>query len=401
VIYLYRTSWLKGNVAVLSLTQTIYVSANAIWIMFFSLFLKDLGLSELELGYIFSIEAIVISVFLFIGGRIADIIGRKKTIIYGSIIFTSGPIIMSLGSTIQLVLLGYYIFFAGAGISSSAISILVLESSPSKSQGIAYMFVHRALPSLPPAITILIGGYLYEHGLFTISLLLASMCFSVIVIMNIFMLQETLSKNRNSLDHHDYTKKETKRLFLDKKLFLIIIIFGAYVTISNGLSWYIPIYLRNLGHSAVEYSYLISISTVAISIGSLLFGKLIDKFGPIKIATILWFIISVFSYAFSIQTYLIALILLYSIWSFFSTGITPIPSILIKNNYPQNVRTSALGTYRAFIRIISIFGPVTVGYITYYGADKPFLLLSGISLMSILILKITSRRYIYERFEEY
>lgn len=386
--------------------------------MFFSLFLKDLGLSELQLGYVFSSETLITSIFILVGGKLADIIGRKKTIVSGSIIFSTGPLIMSLVNTIPLVLLGYFIFFAGAGISSAAVSILVLESSPPKSQGIAYMFVHRALPSLPPAITILIGGYLYDHGLFPISLLLAALSFLIIAIINLLLLQETLPINKNnSKNNPDHThtkskskskikiknknenKEKNKKLLLDKRLSLIIILFGPYIAISNGLSWYIPIYLRSLGHSATEYSYLISLSTIAISIGSLIFGKLIDTFGPIKMTAVLWSVISASCYAFSFQSPLIILISLYSIWAFFSTGISPVPSILIKNSFPQNERTYALATYRALIRASSILGPTIIALSSLYGPDKPFLLLSTVSLLSIPLLKFISNQYSHMKYQ--
>jgi len=46
--------WLKENVFVLSVTQTIFVSANTFWIMFFPLWLSSLGISDIGVGRFFS-----------------------------------------------------------------------------------------------------------------------------------------------------------------------------------------------------------------------------------------------------------------------------------------------------------------------------------------------------------
>jgi len=379
--------WFKENVFVLSVTQTIFVSANTFWIMFFPLWLSSLGISDIGVGWIFTAGTVISSFSLFVGGRLADVYGRKKIIVIGSMTYTTSILIILFFKNVFGSTFGYLIYCLGTGLFGPAVTIMLMESSPQEVRGTAYAFATRTLPSLPPALLAPLGGYFFDKGMYDVSLLVAFLSFAIITLIYMLFLRETLPKNK-STETSVYIKQSSPTV-LNKFLALIILAFGIDILTTRGLNWYIPLFLAKFGYSAFEYSIFISTSTIAITVGSLISGRLTDRIGPVKTATTSWILVTITVYLFAIIPSCPSVaILLYTAWKFVGMISYTAPAILINEYYGQEKKSTAMGIYTSLIRVMTIIGPLLTTYALFFGSKTPFILKSTLTLTSIFILHI-------------
>jgi MFS family permease len=68
-------------------------------------------------------------------GRLGDIIGRRKTILYGSLIFFVGGALQSAATGMPMMLLGRIIAGVGVGMLSTIVPVYQSEISPAHNRG--------------------------------------------------------------------------------------------------------------------------------------------------------------------------------------------------------------------------------------------------------------------------
>lgn len=68
-------------------------------------------------------------------GRLGDIIGRRKTILYGSMIFFVGGALQTLANGMSMMLLGRIVAGVGVGMLSTIVPVYQSEISPPHNRG--------------------------------------------------------------------------------------------------------------------------------------------------------------------------------------------------------------------------------------------------------------------------
>ncbi len=381
--------WLRGNVLVLSVTQTIFVSANTLWIVFFPLWLSFLGVDDIGIGLIFTVGTTTSALSIFAGGRLADVHGRRKVTVIGSLIYTPSILFILFLKNVLGSTLGYLTYCLGTGLAAPAITVMLMESSPQGTRGTSYAFASRVLPSLPPALLAPLGGYLFDKKMYGFSLLIAFFSFIFVTLIYLVFLKETLLKNEGI---KTFTHKRSSFNVLDKFLILIITAFGIDILTTRGINWYVPLFLKKFGYSAFRYGILISASTIAITIGSFVSGKLTDRIGPVRTATIDWILVAIVIYLFAFMSSCFTVaVLLYAVWKFVGMISYAAPALLINDHYDQKKRSTAMGVYTSLTRLVTLIGPPLTTYALFFGSRTPFIFKSILALVSITTLHIAVR----------
>ncbi|XP_041348553.1 proton myo-inositol cotransporter-like [Gigantopelta aegis] len=75
------------------------------------------------------------AVFALSSGYLADVFGRKKIIIFSSIAFATGAVIMGASPTKEILILGRLVAGVGIGFSMSTVSVYIAESAPAHNRG--------------------------------------------------------------------------------------------------------------------------------------------------------------------------------------------------------------------------------------------------------------------------
>ena len=120
----------------------------------------DLGFSQENLQWVISAYALVFGGFLLLGGRTADLLGRRRVFIAGTIIFTIGSLLCGLAwSDTSLIGARAIQGFGAAIVTPAALAILVRTFQEGRERNIA-LGAWGAVGGVGAAAGVLLGGVL-------------------------------------------------------------------------------------------------------------------------------------------------------------------------------------------------------------------------------------------------
>ncbi len=375
------TNFLNRNLKIITIINTVFVSANSLWIMFLPYFFKSVHLSGFMIGVIYGFSGLANALGRFFGGRLSTVVGIKYDIMIGYLMFSLWPIMFLTSYYIYGVVIGSF----GTGLVVPAKSMFVVEQT-NKRRGFTYMFVQRFLPSLFPALLLPVGAYLYYKNLFYVSLILGSLG----IVSTIPLLFKLNTKER---------KKNSKRI-LRSKIFvfprIIFILPFIFLVIAYSLdsfsssvfSWYIPLFLNIKGYGVLFYGVFSSLTTITIAFGSLFSGYLVDKLNPYRSLILLWIILSIIVFIFALANNIDIILITYLIWNTIDMIDTVAGPILIHDWFIKEKRTLAYGYFSGFIRIAGISGLFVSGLIVSISLTLPFLLKGIFNIVGAILIFI-------------
>jgi DHA1 family multidrug resistance protein-like MFS transporter len=369
--------FLRRNVLVMIVGNTITVSANSLWIMFMPYFFADVGITPFFIGMIFTAIAVSRAVTSLIGGRAADRFGRKPVISLGLLIYTGGSLVI-LASLIfaltmpsltgSLAAIGYMCMTAGGGFQGPASSMLLVESSPERRRGLSYMITSRVIPSIPPAALVLVGSSLYLNNQFWLALTLGF--FGLLSVLVLFSVG--LRETHSGMEEKQAESLISRHFRFDWFLILFITAFALDGISSSGLSWYVPIFV---GRSNLDlYGAMISVSTLVIAVSALVSGGFVDKIGTRAAIFGGWTLLAVTVFLFPFGTQPLEILVLYSIWAGLDMMDVSVPPLAVAERYPKEKRASILGAYSMSISLLGMAGPALISFSLLLGENVPFYL---------------------------
>ena len=148
--------WLA--LALLSVVQFMVVLDIAIVNVALPSIQVDLGFSQESLQWVISTYALVFGGFLLLGGRAADLLGRRRVFIAGLVVFTSGSLLAGLAWSEASLIGARGVQGLGAAIiSPAALSILTTTFSEGRERNVA-LGVWGAVGGFGAAAGVLLGG---------------------------------------------------------------------------------------------------------------------------------------------------------------------------------------------------------------------------------------------------
>ncbi len=155
-----RTKWLA--LALLCAVQFMVVLDVAIVNVALPSIQADLGFSQENLQWVISAYALVFGGFLLLGGRLADIIGRKRVFMAGLVIFSVGSLLCGLAWSDEALIASRALQGLGAAaITPSALSILTTTFAEGRERNIA-LGAWGAVGGVGAAAGVLLGGILTD-----------------------------------------------------------------------------------------------------------------------------------------------------------------------------------------------------------------------------------------------
>ncbi len=384
------------NIVVMAIGNTMTASANSLWIMFMPYFFTDVGITTFFIGIIFTGLLVSRAIASLFGGKAADRLGRRTVIIIGFAIYASGALII-LASLLYLAteptltgllsVIGYMWMMFGSGFQRPASSMLLIESSPKKHRGLSFMFTTRFLPSIPPAVLILVGTSLYLNNQFWLALTLGIFGLLAVLLLYIVFLKETHSGSVNIQQQQDTSKPLRPRL--DGFLILLVAAFALDGISSSGLSWYVPIFV---GRANLDfYGVMISVSTLVIAISALISGGLVDRIGTRAAILGGWSLLAITVVLFPFGTQLFEILILYSVWAGLDMVDMSVPPLAIAERYPKEKRASIMGTYSMSVTLLSMIGPALIAFGLLLGDNVPFYMKAIMNSVGVVLFIIATR----------
>ncbi|MBT3917810.1 MAG: MFS transporter, partial [Nitrosomonadales bacterium] len=200
--------------------------------------------SVFQIGLALGIYGLTQAIFQIPFGMLSDVVGRKKVIYFGLVLFIVGSLCAGLSNEIELIILGRAIQGAGAisAVLSALLADLTSDESRTKAMGIVGVSIGLTFALslvLSPVINQLIG----VSGIF---ILMGVLSFIAILVIK-FFITEVSNKKKTAINFSDF-------LFILKRWDLNRLNLGIFVLHATQISLFItiPYYLISRGGLPLE-----------------------------------------------------------------------------------------------------------------------------------------------------
>jgi benzoate transport len=369
--------------------------------------MKEWKISAALFGPVFSAATFGWMVGAAAIGSLADVIGRKKCLVYGSILFTLATLFVIWTTNVTSLIILRFITGVGIGAAVPPAIVLTSEFSPSRSKA--------------KSVTIMFSGFIFGGtlGSFIASWLIPAFGWHAMFVLGfiaplpiilalIYFLPEsarwlavkgTTEKHRQALiktikkldprlqidantefigDAETRKRKySVKQLFEGKFAVITTLLWIYYAVSSIGLFFFtawMPALFVQQGYSAADASYWNGVMRSCGVVGVLIVGFFLDK-TSFKWGAVWPLLCGIFTALTGTMTGMMFVVIA-SVASFFSNGEHSILTSLAPNLYPVSIRAQADSWAIAVARIGSIAGPLVGG----------ILISAGISLQNLFYL---------------
>lgn len=368
---------LKGNRNIYSL----YVVKTAKWFMLYMpiivLFYQENGLSLQDVLSLQAIYSVAIIILEIPSGYLADIWGRKNTIILGAILGTIGFSVYSFTSGFYGFLIAELILGIGQSFISGSDSALLydtLKANGNENKYVKYEGRVLSIGNFAETAAAIFGGFLAEISLRTPFYWQTAIAF-IAIPASLFLIEpKTQSKPINKGFKH-ILQIVNHSLFKSRELSINILYSAIIGCATLSMAWFLQAYLDDV-HGFSKYQIGIAWSVVNLTVGiSTIFAYKIEK--KVGMLGIVLIILVSISSAYIFLGLNSTIITFFVLWIFyFIRGIaTPVLKDYINRLCEPNVRATVLSVRNFVIRIFfACFGPFIGWFADIYSIQTAFTL---------------------------
>ncbi len=364
----------------------LYIIKVAKWFMLtmpiLMLFYQNMGFTAEESFQLKAFYSIAIVLFEIPSGYAADVLGRRKTIIIGSILGTLGFGIYSFFSGFYAFLAAEVILGIGQSFVSGADSALLYDSLKADGNEDQYLKLEGrnfSVGNFSEAIAGFAGGALAEISLRTPFFFQTGIAF--IAIPAAFLLKEPTRFTRNVKAGWKDIWNIVKYAILKNKSLRYNILYSAIIgSATLTMAWIYPVYLSQLNFKEIEIGFSSTVLNLAVGFTTLFAYKIERRLQP-------KFTILTFTLVITIM--FIALGFINSAWAillllvfYINRGVaTPVLKDYINRITSSDMRATVLSLRALLIRMnFAILAPL-LGYLTdTYTLNQAFIII-GIVFM--------------------
>ena len=348
-----------------------------------TLFYQENGLGMKDVLLLQGVYSVAIVVLEIPSGYFADIWGRKRTLIIGSVLGVLGFAIYSFTAGFWGFLIAELILGVGQSFISGSDSALLYDTLKEENREDEYVKLEGRVLSIgnfAETIAAIVGGFLAEISLRTPFIIQTFI--AMIAVPAAFTLVEPYRKLEIN-DRWKSTILTLKNTILKNKEMQILIIFTAFIgTATLTMAWFIQPYLKEiLNLSISEIGITLAILNLIVGLTSLIAYKIENVIGKrYSLLLIIIGISSTYILMGNIQHWsiLIAIALFY-----FTRGIaTPVLKDYINRISTSDIRATVLSVRNFAIRVVfALFGTFLGWYSDFYSIQSA-LVLAGVIIFS-------------------
>ncbi len=348
------------------------------------LFYSDLGLSELEMFQLKAFYSISIVIFEIPSGYIADVIGRRKTLIIGSILGTFGFAIYSLYSGYWAFMAAEIILGLGQSFISGADSALLYDSLKADNREndyVKYEGRNFSVGNFSEAIAGFMGGALAEISLRLPFMFQTGIAF--IAVPAAFMLVEPhVTRKRKNKGFKDILKIVHYAIIINSSLRWNLLYSSIIGSATLTMAWIYPLYLKELNFSEIHIGATSTLLNLIVGMTTLFAYKIERKLRP---KSTVWFTTLLITGGFIAVGFIHSYMALGVLAIFyFSRGIaTPVLKDYINRITSSDMRATVLSIRSLVIRaLFAIIGPL-FGYMTdRLSLNQAFIIIGAVFMIA-------------------
>jgi MFS family permease len=382
-----RTHFSSYNIKNIALFYWITLFINGWFIMPNWVFYYRQYLTQGQVGLVEGIAVLAGILMEIPTGALADLIGKKWTLILGSIFQIACCVILINARDFAHFLLGNVVMFLGFACHSGANEAFAYDSLKENSQASKYSEVIGKSSSITIAAILFatfVGGYLYS--IHPAGPFYAWMIFLIIsIILLLFTTEPRVDSVKFSLQSYlIHLKEGTKTLFNHKlRNYLVpLLAFVMFVKLYEGLVRQST--AAYFGYTGETFGYLFALVSIPAIYLSFKFGRIREKLAdkPLILFNLFGFMLSFFVASLTNNLYVGAGYFL--VMNIIRNMVGPLTSSLINDRIDSKHRATTLSTLALFSQIPYIILVVGFAFMTE-AANLPMLLLIY-ALVSLLVL---------------
>ncbi len=371
------------NVKTLSFTVFTVLVGCYSWYYLLPLYLKDLGATDPQVGFLYTLFALSFTLLQLIGGYFSDKIGRKRCIVWPTYICATFYLLMGLVRTWKAVALFYLIGNLASAFQMPAFTALISESAEEKGRAFSFSetFVAFGIATGP-----LLGGLTIDLlGIRRLILITAFVTFLSALFRHLLIIEPPSPPS-----HHEDDRLILKDLGLPYVMFLI---FGSFMFLVFSLTSNGP-FLTLFGNEVFNLSkktinFYFAAGTYISAFSSLILADLPDRLGAKRILAVCIVLLPVFillwSYTGKAIFFLTALPFVH--WSYITY------QVVLTELSPPSKRGTGIGLYGTITGLVGSIGPVVgMNLKLTYGPRAPFYLALFLSSVSLIFLYFSKQR---------
>lgn len=380
---------LKRNV-VLDYFNTFITNLNmqsSIWV----LYLAYCGMNLAQIGLLEGVYHITSMIFEIPSGAIADLLGRKKSMIVSKICIAISCLIMLYSKNFWLFALSFFIQALGNNFNSGSEEALIYDSMKAIGQEDKYMGVYGKLDvviEISQGIATVLGGILAEYSFFccyAASLIIALLAFLPILAMTEAPFEkEEKAKESVFKTLINHFAKSFGILKADRRILRIVVFFSTVFAGQTLLFFYGQQYFSDLGFNKIYISLFMLIFSITSCLGAYFSDRIFEKLGR-KVA-----VLSAFAIAISIMFFVFEIpwlsVVTLSIAGFSNSLLYPIQSAILNGLIPSEQRATLISVNSMFFSIaMIILFPVAGLFSDRFGLGRVLLVIGAILILFTLL----------------
>src|SRR5690625_4849722 len=393
----------KRNVAIMRFANFFIAGSMTMVMPFISLYIKSFGnFSESYVqnwsGWIFGITFFTALFFSPIWGRIGDLYGRKKILIFYASGLALSVFLMGFASSVwHLFFLRFLmgVFTGFIPMSQAFISI----QTPKEIAG-------RVLGTLQTGSITgtlmgpILGGTLADNFGYAATFKGVSLTIFLSAIIVLFGVKEVQAKVTNIEEKSSYTPREVITHIIKQPVLLIVMLLSALVQIAHfSVQPILSLYVEEI-HGAVNIAFYSGLAFSVAGVGNLFmakrWGSLGDRIGYTKVMIGLLFIAGRVYLPGAWVSSLWQLVILRFMVGVAIGGIIPVRLAYIRQEAPISMQGEVLG-YNTSLRFLgNVIGPVLGGMVSgWFGLSSVFYVTSGLLLIGGVIMLVAWYKHEY------
>jgi MFS family permease len=360
---------------------------------------STLGIDASALGFAYSLYNAALVVCLIPAGIIADRLGRVKTIVVGTVMFSLSSLMLAFVKDLVQFAAARMIEGAGTALTTPAVFALTADLAPTEHRGGGMGFT-STLETVGNLASPTIGGVVAQtSGLkipFYVAFVASLVSAAFVVPIRERSAQPHVSTSGSSpLDMF----RSLRRNITESRSLAVLCFRGFIIGITQGL--YVLVFVLymtfQLGLALAEVGFAFTLISGSILAFAFFAGHLSDRFGrkPFVIAGGIIIASSVIAFSLTsslLQVYLVCLILGFGV----ALNNAPINALLADCVIPE-IRAKVMGGYEVVVSLGRMLGLMMLGALYMMSASAPFYLLGALVFLTVILVAALVREPVVKR----
>ncbi len=357
-----------------------------IWIFYYLRFTNYAGIGIIE-----SVLIITLTLAEIPTGAIADLFGKKRTLILAFLLETIGSFMMAVAPNFQVLVLSVFVMCVGGAFYSGTIDALVFDTLKENGQEETYdkkISNINTISLITPAICGALGGFMYKINP-TLPFYANTFGYLLGFVTSFFLIEPHIDtvkfSFRNFVNQTGQGLKELFKNYEIKKQTILLLSIGFFIVIASEMLDYFLGF--EFGFNEIEFGILWSIIFIISAMASQLtplLRKIFKENGAIILTGIIMAITFLISPFIGLIFGGISLALRSSLQGIFGN----LASITINNNTESKFRATTLSTFNMIKNIPYILSAYFIGSISDKLSAKTTAFYLGILLIFFIFLQL-------------